>query len=98
VIDLRLTPAAKAGDAAAFVSAPQTSYVKFISHVTTGPAASKSDLDISDPVANPDGTISIIITGNVPLGSQPTTAAFAVPSPTTFAQTVLVEALSAAGV
>src|SRR6266404_2665615 len=35
VIDLRLTPAAKAGDAAAFVSAPQTSYVKFISHVTT---------------------------------------------------------------
>jgi D-alanyl-D-alanine carboxypeptidase/D-alanyl-D-alanine-endopeptidase (penicillin-binding protein 4) len=98
VIDLRLTPAAKAGAEAAFVSAPQTSYIKFIGHVSTGPAASKSDLDISDPVTNPDGTISVIITGSVPLGSQPTTAAFAVPSPTTFAQTVLAEALSAAGV
>ncbi len=98
VIDLTLTPAAKSGDAASFVSAPQTSYVKFVSRVTTGPAASKSDLDISDPVTNPDGTVSVTIAGRVPLGSQPTTAAFAVPSPTAFAQTVLTEALSAAGV
>ena len=98
VIDLTLTPAAKSGDSAAFVSAPQTSYVKFLSRVTTGPAASKSDLDISDPVTYPDGTVSVTVTGSIPLGSQPTTAAFAVPSPTTFAQTVLTEALSAAGV
>jgi D-alanyl-D-alanine carboxypeptidase/D-alanyl-D-alanine-endopeptidase (penicillin-binding protein 4) len=98
VIDLTLTPAAKSGGAAAFVSTPQTSYIKFISHVITGPAASKPDLDISDPVTNPDGVVSVIITGSVPLGPQPTTAAFAVPSPTAFAQTVLTEALSAAGV
>ena len=98
VIDLTLTPAAKSGGAAAFVSTPQTSYIKFISHVITGPAASKPDLDISDPVTNPDGAVSVIITGSVPLGPQPTTAAFAVPSPTAFAQTVLAEALSAAGV
>ena len=98
VIDLMLTPAAKSGDPATLISTPQTSYVKFVCHVTTGLAASKSDLDISDPVTNPDGTLSVVVTGNTPLGSHPTTAAFAVPSPTAFAQTVLAEALSAAGV
>jgi len=98
VIDFTLTPAAKSGDAAAFFSTPQTSYLRFISHVITGTAASKPDLDISDPVTNPDGAVSVIIGGSIPLGPQPTTAAFAVPSPTMFAQTVLTEALSAAGV
>jgi dihydroorotase/N-acyl-D-amino-acid deacylase len=98
MIDLTVTPAAKSGDAAAFVSTPQTSYIKFVSRVTTGSAVSKPDLDISDPVTNPDGTVTVTITGSVPLGAQPTTAAFAVPSPTIFAQTVLTEALSAAGI
>jgi PBP4 family serine-type D-alanyl-D-alanine carboxypeptidase len=98
IIDLTLTPAAKSGDAANLITVPQTSYVKFVSRVTTGPAASKSDFDISDPVTNLDGSVRVIVTGTIPLGSQPTTAAFAVPSPTAFAKTVLTEALSAAGV
>ena len=98
VIDLTLTPAAKPGAFATVLTVPQTSYVKFVSRVTTGPAASKSDFDLSDPVTNPDGTITVNIAGSIALGSQPTTAAFAVPSPTTFAQTVLTEALSAAAI
>src|SRR6202140_3532604 len=98
VIDLIVTPAAKSGDAATFVSTPQSSYIKFVSHVTTGAATSKLDLDLSDPITNPDGTVTATVSGSVPLGSQPTTAAFAVPSPTTFAQTVLTEALAAAGI
>src|ERR1700720_1923980 len=57
VIDLIITPAAKAGDAATLVSTPQTSYIKFAGHVTTGAATSKPDLDPSDPITNPDGTI-----------------------------------------
>jgi len=98
VIDLIVTPAAKSGDAATLVSTPQTSHIKFIAHVTTGPAESKSDLDISEPATNPDGTVTITINGTVPIGSQPTTAAAAVPSPTKFAQTVLTEAVAAAGI
>jgi PBP4 family serine-type D-alanyl-D-alanine carboxypeptidase len=98
VIDLTLTPAANSGNLAAFVSVPQTSYVKFVSRVTTGPAGSKSDFDLSDPVTNLDGSVSVIVTGSIPLGSQPTTVAYAVPSPTAFAQTALAESLSAAGV
>jgi N-acyl-D-amino-acid deacylase len=98
VIDLTVTPAAKSGDPARLVSTPQTSYANFISHVITGPADSKSDLDVSDPVTNPDGSVTFTINGNVPLGSQPTTAAAAVPSPTKFARTVLTEAIAAAGI
>ena len=98
VIDLTITPAAKPGDPATLVSTPQTSYVKFTGRVITGPAGSKSDLDVSDPVTNPDGTVNVIVSGTVPLASPPTTAAFAVPSPTSFAQTVLSEALTAVGV
>jgi PBP4 family serine-type D-alanyl-D-alanine carboxypeptidase len=98
VIDLTITPAAKPGDPAVFISAPQTSYIKFISRIITGSTASKPDLDVSDPVINSDGTVTVIVSGSLPLGAQPTTAAVAVPSPTIFAETVLTEALSAAGV
>jgi len=80
------------------ITTPQTSYVKFISRISTVPADGKRDLDVSDPITNPDGTISVIVAGTLPLGSQPTTASFAVPSPTLFAQTVFTEALSAAGI
>src|SRR6266478_1603974 len=88
VIDLVATPGAKPGDPATFISTPQTSYVKFSARLTTGPANSKVTVDVSDPVTNPDGTVSVTIAGAVPLGSKPVTAAFAVPSPTNFAQTV----------
>jgi D-alanyl-D-alanine carboxypeptidase/D-alanyl-D-alanine-endopeptidase (penicillin-binding protein 4) len=98
VIDLTLTPAAKSGESATLVAVPQPSYIGFTSYVTTGTSTSKSELDISDPVTNPDGTVSVTITGSVPLGSKPVTAALAVPSPTKFAQTLLTEALSAAGI
>jgi N-acyl-D-amino-acid deacylase len=98
VIDLVATPGAKAGDPATLVTSPQTSYARFFAHVTTGPADGKPDLDVSDPVINPDGTVSVIVAGSLPFGSQPTTAAFAVPSPTLFAQTLVAEALSAAGI
>ena len=98
VIDLIITPAAKSGDPATLISTPQTSYITFADHVTTGPANAKPDLDISDPATNADGAVTVTISGNVPLGSQPTTVAVAVPSPTKFAQTVLTEAIAAAGI
>ena len=98
VIDLVATPGVKADDPATLVTSPQTSYAKFIAHITTGAVDSKPDLDVSEPLTHPDGTVSVIVAGTLPLGSQPTTAAFAVPSPTIFAQTVLTKALSAAGI
>src|SRR5713101_5831583 len=98
VIDLVATPGVKADDPATLVTSPQTSYAKFIAHITTGAVDSKPDLDVSEPLTHPDGTVSVIVAGTLPLGSQPTTAAFALPSPTLFAQTVLSEALATAGI
>jgi N-acyl-D-amino-acid deacylase len=98
VIDVVATPGAKQGDPATLVTTPQTSYVKFTGRPTTGPADSKESLDVSDPIMTPDGTVSVVVAGTVPLASKPVTAAFAVPSPTNFAQTVLTESLAASGV
>jgi PBP4 family serine-type D-alanyl-D-alanine carboxypeptidase len=98
MIDFTIAPAAKPGDPATFISTPQTSYISFVSRVTTAAANSKPDLDVSETVTNPDGSVTVTITGSVPLGAPPTTAAFAVPSPTLFAETVLTEALSAEGI
>jgi N-acyl-D-amino-acid deacylase len=98
VIDLVATPGVKAGDPTVLQTSPQTSYVKFINLATTAAADAKPDVDISDPVTNPDGTIVVTVSGRVPVGSPSITSAFAVPSPTNFAQTVLREALSAAGI
>ncbi len=98
VIDLVATPGAKAGDPATLASSPQTAYIKFTNLVTTASADAKPDVDLSDPVTSPDGTVAVTVSGSVAAGAPPVTAAFAVPSPTHFAETVLREALSAAGI
>jgi len=98
VIDLVVTPGAKLGDPATFISTPQTNYIKITGRPTTGPADSKESLDVSDPVSNSDGTVSVLISGTVPLGSKPVTVAVGVPSPTNFAKTVLSESLIANGI
>lgn len=98
VIDLVGAPGAKAGDPALVESSPQTSYVKFVNRViTTGPNG-KPSLNQSDIVANADGSVVVILSGSLPAGAAPQTAAFAVPSPTKFAEAVLREALFAAGI
>ena len=97
VIDITATPGAKSGGPASCRTSPQTAYASFTCQVTTGPSNSKSALDISEPVTTPDGRVSATLTGSLPAGSQPATAAFAVPSPTVFAQTVFTEALVSAG-
>ena len=98
VIDVTIIPAAKAGDPATVAAKPQTAYIKFSGRPTTMPANSKPNLAFSDPITNPDGSVSVVVAGSVPLGSQPLTAAFPVPSPTNFAQAVFTEAFAAAGV
>src|SRR5262249_11309368 len=98
VIDLTATPGAKSGDPVQCAASPQTSYAKFICHLATGAADSKSNLEVSDTVTNRDGAVNATLTGSLAAGSHAMTAAFAVPSPTLFAQTVLAEALAAEGI
>ena len=98
VIDLVVRPGAKGGDATILEYSPRTSCVKFINHVTTGTQNSKPNLASPEVETNEDGRVLVTLTGSLPAGTAPQTVAFAVPSPTTFAATVLREALVASGV
>jgi len=95
VIDLVATPGSKAGDPVVFESSPHTAYIKFINNLTTLTANSKPDNKQPETVTNPDGTVVVTLSGGIPAGAKPVTAAFAVPSPTQFAETALREALAA---
>ena len=98
VIDLVGKPGGKPGDAAQLSVSPQSSYLRFVNNVVTGEAKSKLAFNASDPVAAPDGSLTVTFTGNIPMGTEPQTAAFAVPSPTKFATAVLGDVLKSAGI
>jgi PBP4 family serine-type D-alanyl-D-alanine carboxypeptidase len=98
ILDLTTKPGAKPGDPAALSVSPQTSCLHFNNALTTGPANSKLSFDFIDPVARPDGSLEVTLSGNIPQGSNPQRLAFPVPSPTLFATTTLLEALRAKGI
>jgi PBP4 family serine-type D-alanyl-D-alanine carboxypeptidase len=98
VIDLVGKPGAKIGEPAVLSVSPQTSYLHFTNAIKTGASDSKLAFDAGDPTTNPDGTVTMILSGNIPLGLKPQTAAIPVPSPTQFATAVLREAITSAGI
>src|SRR6266403_2026407 len=89
---------AKVGDPIVLDSSPQTSYIRIVNRVITSPADSKPSLEPPIFSANPDGSVAVALSGNLPLGIASQPASIAVPSPTKFAETVFREALVAAGV
>jgi N-acyl-D-amino-acid deacylase len=98
VIDLVATPGVKAGDPVTLSVSPKTAYANFVNLLTTSAAGAKPDVQDPATVTNANGTVTVTLTGSLPVGAQPITAPYAVPSPTKFAETVLTESLSAAGV
>jgi N-acyl-D-amino-acid deacylase len=98
VIDLVAKPAARVGDLIVLESSPQTSYIRFVNHITTTPAETKPSLDPPNVATNPDGSVVVTLSGKLPLGIAPQTASLALPSPTKFAETVFREALVASSV
>ncbi|HEY1469800.1 MAG TPA: D-alanyl-D-alanine carboxypeptidase/D-alanyl-D-alanine-endopeptidase [Candidatus Acidoferrum sp.] len=98
LIDLVGKPGAKVGQPVELSISPKTSYVHFTNGIKTGTADSKLAFDADDPTTNPDGTLTIALSGNVPLGMKPQTAAVPIPSPTQFATAVLREAIASSGI
>jgi N-acyl-D-amino-acid deacylase len=98
VIDLLATPGAKESDPIALTISPQTSYIKIVNHLKTTAAGTKPAFDSPDFVTNPDGSVTVILNGSLPVGFKPQPATIAVPSPSKFAETVFREALTKAGV
>lgn len=98
VVDLVVRPGVKSGDTTILEFSPHTSYVKFINHITTVASDSKPNLESPEVESSEDGSVIVALAGSLPAGSAAQTVAFAVPSPTAFAATVLREALLASGV
>ena len=98
VIDIVATPGAKAGDPVKLESVPQTKYVRFVNQAVTGAPDSKMTYDDPVYVTNPNGSVTITLSGSLPVGREPQPVSIAVPSPTQFAETVLREALQFEGI
>lgn len=98
VIDLVGKPGAKPGEPVELHVSPETSYVHFINEIKTGPADSKPELEPSKPAMTTDGSYSVTLRGNIPAGTEPQTASYAVESPTQFATAALKDALAGAGI
>ncbi len=98
VIDLLAKPGVKAGDLVSLETSPQTSYIRFINRAITTAEGTSPEVQQPDIFTNPDGTVVVTLAGSLPAGAPATPFPFAVPSPIKFAETVLREALAAAGI
>ncbi|HEY6945414.1 MAG TPA: D-alanyl-D-alanine carboxypeptidase/D-alanyl-D-alanine-endopeptidase [Candidatus Acidoferrum sp.] len=98
VIDILATPGAKEGNPVSLTISPETSYVKIINRGFTSPAGTEPSFNSQDFTTNPDGTVTVALSGSLPVGSKPRPSIIAVPSPTQFTETVFREALSAASI
>lgn len=97
LIDVTVTPGAKAGDPVHIDVSPQTAYATFSVKATTGAAGSERNIDMND-TANANGNEAVDVTGSMPVGSKPILYVYRVPSPRRFAEVALTQALNDAGV
>ncbi len=98
VVDVIVSAGAEEKSAVQLKIAPQTAYVTIINQATTGKAGSRTSLRYENEKLNPDGTRSVTLTGNMAIDAKPAMEAYAVPEPSRYAATVLVEALKGEGV
>ena len=97
LIDIIVTAEGRVGERLSYLMSPQSGYVRFIDLATTGERGSEPALTFSSERRELDGTWSVAITGTVPAGTT-YLARFAVESPSRFARTLLIEALTAKGI
>lgn len=97
VLDIVAAPGAKVGDPLQLTVTPATRYVRIVNKTRTVPADSAASIDDKDSVSA-DGSVTVTVTGGLPLGKAGILYSYPVPSPSRFAQTLLTDALIAAGV
>jgi D-alanyl-D-alanine carboxypeptidase/D-alanyl-D-alanine-endopeptidase (penicillin-binding protein 4) len=97
VVDVTVTPGAAAGDPVTIRVSPESAYVSFVVHATTGAAKSDATIDLSDDVANAEGRHTVTITGTQPLGPS-VLYAYRIPDPKLFAEAAFARVLTEAGI
>jgi D-alanyl-D-alanine carboxypeptidase/D-alanyl-D-alanine-endopeptidase (penicillin-binding protein 4) len=98
LIDVVVSPGATEDAPVQWKIAPQTSYITFVNHAKTGKPGSKTTLGYEEERLNPDGSRSVTLTGTLALDAKPTMVSYAVPEPSRYAATLLMEALREQGV
>jgi D-alanyl-D-alanine carboxypeptidase/D-alanyl-D-alanine-endopeptidase (penicillin-binding protein 4) len=93
VIDIVVTPGAKAGDPAKVAMRPETRYVQMDAVVTTAKADSEPTLTLQAVGPN-----QFTVRGRVPAGGKPAVRIYPVDDPATFARFLFIETLRREGV
>jgi PBP4 family serine-type D-alanyl-D-alanine carboxypeptidase len=94
IVDVTAAPGATVGAPVQLAISPETPYVKFANHAKTGLPDSEPDIEWTNDRTNPDGSHSVTVTGNMPLGKPSILYPYAVAEPSRFAAMALVEALN----
>jgi len=95
VIDIVITPGAKAGDTASVVVSPRTSYLTVQARLTTGDSGTTTTAAAVEDSTSIDHRV-MVLSGRVPRGA-PLNVRWAVASPRRFAEIALSEVLTDAG-
>jgi PBP4 family serine-type D-alanyl-D-alanine carboxypeptidase len=99
IVDVVVTPGGLAGAPAVLQVSPHTAYVDVVNDVATIPADQRArPLTFTTVSTNPDGTQTVRLTGDVPLGGQPVLRPYYVPDPVRFAELAFAQALRDEGV
>jgi serine-type D-Ala-D-Ala carboxypeptidase/endopeptidase (penicillin-binding protein 4) len=100
LIDVTVMPGRREGEPAKLRISPETAYVKIINQTKTTaasepppPPMSPGALRFVNDLTNADGTHTVTLTGNIPLGSQPKLSTYRISEPARFAQVALAEEL-----
>lgn len=105
LVDVIVTPGRREGEPGTLRISPETAYVTVINQTMTTvaptvppPPMGPGSLRFVNDVTNADGTHTVTLTGNIPLGSRPVLRVYRVPEPARFAAMVLAEELHKKGI
>lgn len=98
VIDVTVSPGAKAGDPVQVAVSPVTPYTTFVNTAVTGAAHSASTINMPADTEDAAGNRRVTISGSFPLDSRPILYAYPLPSARDFAQVAFTQTLGDAGV
>lgn len=98
VIDVIALGGSKKGDPVSLHVSPETSYLQIKNQAITADSELKPNLSFTDEKLNSDGTRSVTLTGSLPIGKNSGMMSYAVPEPSRFAASVLMEVLRQKGV
>src|SRR5215469_4693777 len=84
LVDITIGPGKEVGTPATLQISPESSYVQFVNHATTGKADSQVDIGEESDRPNADGSRVVAVAGTFPMGMTPILFSYPVPTPSRF--------------